>query len=168
MNSSTETESNKQTSEFQKNLDILRQVTFFSGLDLEPLKVFAYLATRERLKPGESLFKQGEQEGQFVYVISGRLAAFHDDGGALVEFGPDNYFGFMALIGKSPHLFTVTAEEESIFLTISRERFFKTLEQFPGIGTRFLVAVSEAVGNWERKALEKGAAGEQHVGVSLL
>lgn len=167
MNSSTEAESSKQTSEFQKNLEILRQITYFSGLDLEPLKVIAYLASRERLKDGEVLYRQGEQEGQFVFVISGKLIAYREHGTTLAEFGPESYFGFLGLMGKSPHLFSVEAKGESVFLTITRERFFKTLEQFPGIGTRLLVAVSEAVNGWERTALEK-ETDEPHVGVSLL
>ena len=36
------------SSEYQENLDILRQTYFFSGLPLESLKVFAYLCTREK------------------------------------------------------------------------------------------------------------------------
>lgn len=167
MNSSTEAESSKQTSEFQKNLEILRQITFFAALDLEPLKVIAYLATRERLKDGETLYKQGDQESQFVYVVSGKLIAYRDHGEALAEFGPESYFGFLGLLGKSPHLFTVESQGESVFLTISRERFFKTLEQFPEIGAKLLVSVSQAVNAWERTALEK-EGDEPHTGVSLL
>ncbi|MFW5733774.1 MAG: cyclic nucleotide-binding domain-containing protein [Oceanidesulfovibrio sp.] len=168
MNSSTEIESSKQTSEFQKNLEILRQITYFSALDLEPLKVIAYLATRERLKDGETLLRQGEQEGQFVYVISGKLVAFREGGETLAEFGPESYFGFLSLLGKSPHLFSVASVGDTVFLTLTRERFFKIIEQFPGTSPKFLVSVSEAVNGWERTAVEKIADGKPHIGVSLL
>ena len=40
-------------SEFQDNLNLLRQTYFFSGLPLETLKVFAYLCTRQKFDPGE-------------------------------------------------------------------------------------------------------------------
>ena len=45
------------SSEFQENLEILRQTYFFSGLPLETLKIFAYLCTREKFRQGEHIFR---------------------------------------------------------------------------------------------------------------
>ena len=60
------------SSEYQENLDILRQTYFFSGLPLESLKVFAYLCTRERFKTGETLFLQGEEDADAFCLIAGK------------------------------------------------------------------------------------------------
>ena len=59
-------------SEFQENLEILRQTYFFSGLPLETLKIFAYLCTREKFRPGEHIFRQNEDDGQAFYIIDGQ------------------------------------------------------------------------------------------------
>ena len=59
------------SSEFQENLELLRQIYFFSGLPLETLKVFAYLCTREKFKPDEYIFNQDEDDGQAFYIIKG-------------------------------------------------------------------------------------------------
>ncbi len=172
MNSSTEAILSSDASEFQQNLELLRQISFFSGLSMEPLKVLAYLATRERLKSGEILFKAGEQESQAVYVLSGRLDAASAEGVARAAYHPGDFLGLLALVGRSPILYTVTAAEETLFLAITRERFYKTLEQFPEIAGKTLTAVSDAVHAWDRKALDRASehdGGARAIaGVSLL
>ena len=45
MNSNSGKNESGTSSEYQENLDILRQIDFFSGLPLEATKVFAYLCS---------------------------------------------------------------------------------------------------------------------------
>ena len=60
------------SSEFQENLELLRQIYFFSGLPLETLKVFAYLCSREKFKQDEYIFSQDEDDGRAFYIINGQ------------------------------------------------------------------------------------------------
>ena len=71
MNSNSVTSDPGLSSEFQENLNILRQISVFSPLPLDTLKVFAYLCNRETYKAGDFLFRQNEDDGQAFYVISG-------------------------------------------------------------------------------------------------
>ncbi|MBT8407150.1 MAG: cyclic nucleotide-binding domain-containing protein [Deltaproteobacteria bacterium] len=67
------------TSEFQENLEILRQMDFFSALSLQALKVFAYLFTREMFKPGDYLFRQDDNDGTAFYILSGTAEVVRKD-----------------------------------------------------------------------------------------
>ena len=77
MNSNTEKNEDGATSEYQENLNILRQIDFFSGLPLEATKVFAYLCIREKFKSGDFLFQQDEEDEQAYYIISGSARLLH-------------------------------------------------------------------------------------------
>ena len=77
--SSLEKNNSTPSSEFQGNLEILRQTYFFSSLPLETLKIFAYLCTREKFRQGEHLFRQDEDDGQAFYIIDGRARLERDE-----------------------------------------------------------------------------------------
>ena len=81
MNSNSEGNKAAAGCEYQDNLDILRQVDFFSGLPLEATKVLAYLCTRETFKPQEVLFEQDEEDERAYCILSGQVRLmFKDDG----------------------------------------------------------------------------------------
>ena len=80
------------TCEFQNNLNILREIYFFSALPIDTLKVFAYLCTRENFKPGDFLFTQEDDDGQAFYLISGEAA--------LIRYGKRRRNGRSKLYGR--------------------------------------------------------------------
>jgi CRP-like cAMP-binding protein len=163
------------SSEYQENLDILRQTYFFSGLPLESLKVFAYLCTREKFKNGDALFRQGEDDGDAFCLISGKtqLERTVDSKTFLVRgFGPGEFIGGLSLLGETRRLYTLLALEETICLVLSREKFSKTIQQFPGQMPRIFKAVVSAINRWEELFLAEmsGDCGGclPRLGVSLL
>lgn len=163
------------SSEYQENLDILRQTYFFSGLPLESLKVFAYLCTREKFKNGETLFRQGEDDGDAFCLISGKtqIERTVDSKHFPVRvFGPGEFIGGLSLLGETRRLYSLRALEDTICLVLSREKFTKTLQQFPGQMPRIFKAVVNAINRWEERFLEEmpGECGGclPRLGVSLL
>ena len=80
-------ETNKSTpsSEFEENLQLLRQIYFFSGLPLETLKIFAYLCTRAKFKEGEHIFRQNEDDGHAVYIVTGKARLEREDNGEAMK-----------------------------------------------------------------------------------
>ncbi len=161
--------------EFQQNIDILRQVPLFSALSLEPVKVLAYLASRETYKPGEILFHQGESDGQAFYLIEGNARLVRETDGALrelTEYGPGAFLGGLALLGDMRRLFSLRAETPVTALVLSREKFAKTLEQFPDIQPKLLEAVVESIREWEKHFVvdHAGACAQcaAYLGVSAL
>jgi CRP/FNR family cyclic AMP-dependent transcriptional regulator len=161
--------------EIDENLNFLRQTYFFSGLPLEALKVFAYLGTREQFKKGDFLFRQGEDDGQAFYLITGRAVLERKNNGDAqvirhVEAG--SFLGGISLLGSARRLFSLKAERDSMCLILTREKFSKTLEQFQDMTPKIFKALVQAIDTWEEGFLSgrTDQCGEcmSDLGVSLL
>ena len=174
MNSSMERRQSLEASEFQQNLELLRQMDFFSALSIEALKVFAYLFTREKFKPGDNLFEQDDNDGKAFYIISGTADVVREDerGETIVgKFVQGEFFGGLALLGDMRRLFSVRAQTDLMCLVMTREKFTKAIEQFPELMPRVLQATVARIRFWEeRLLLEPGGLCDQcrkKLGVSL-
>lgn len=175
MNSSTEKNDMHPSCEFRENLSILREISYFSVLPLETLKVFAYLCTRETFKAGDYLFHQDEDDGQAFYIICGkaRLVQVQDGNEQEIrDFGPEAFLGGMSLMGNMRRLFTLKALTDVTCLILTREKFSRALEQFSDLVPKILNALVERVRLWEEHSyayrVEHEDACKRCVGVSLI
>ena len=175
MNSSMERGQSPESSEVQQNLELLRQMDFFSAMSLEALKVFAYLFTRENFKPGDQLVEQDDSDGKAFYIISGTAEVVREDERGqtiLGKFIQGEFFGGLALLGDMRRLFSVRAQTDLICLVMTREKFTKAIEQFPELMPRVLEVMVKEIRLWEERLLiEPGRLCDQcrkKVGVSLI
>ena len=131
MSSFTENNPGSKSSEFQENLEILRQMDFFSALSLEALKLFAYLCTREKFKVGDFLFHQDDNDGNAFYIISGKAELLRQDEGGdsnLKQYSEGEFLGGLALLGDMRRLFSLRASTDMTCLVLNRDKFSKALE----------------------------------------
>ncbi len=175
MSSSTEKNRQSKTSEFQENLEILRQIQFFSGLHLEALKVIAYLCVRETFRPGDYLFQKDDNDGKAFYIVSGEAALMREDKRG--ESPQENYVegefvGSLALLSDMHRLFSLKALTDMTCLILTRDKFAKVMEQFPDLMPKVLKSVVDSVRAWEERLLvdQDGfcEACRQKAGVSLI
>jgi CRP/FNR family cyclic AMP-dependent transcriptional regulator len=172
---SLETDKLTPASELDQNLELLRQTYLFSVVPLEALKVFAYLCSREKFKEGEYLFRQGEDDGQAFYMISG-LAVLERKEGDLArtirQCSEGEFLGGLSLMGPMQRLFSLKAASEVNCLIIVREKFTRTLSQFQDLMPSLVKALVGGVDGWEKGFLASRAdqCGDclQDLGVSLL
>ena len=156
MDSFTEKNQRPKSSEFQENLEILRQMDFFSVLSLEALKVIAYLCSRERFKAGDFLFRQDDIDGNAFYIILGEAELVRQDGGKgwiLRKYSEGEFLGGLALLGDMRRLFSLKASTDMVCLILSRDKFSKTLEQFPELTPRVLKTMVESIRAWEERLI---------------
>ena len=170
-------ETNKSTpsSEFQENLEILRQIYFFSGLPLETLKIFAYLCTREKFKQGEHIFRQNEDDGQAFYIVEGKACLERTDNGKptkVRDCETGEFLGGLTLLGETGRLFSLKSVSDTTCLVLNREKFAKTMEQFPQLMIKICKAVAQSIDTWEKRFLtdQGDQCGEcmGRVGVTLI
>ena len=161
--------------EFQENLDILRETYFFSALPLEVLKVLAYLCTREKFKPGDFLFTQGDNDGLAFYFISGKTRLTHTDENGettIRDYDADVFIGGLTLMGKMGRLFSLQALTETVCLVLPREKFSKAMEQFPDQMPKIFNALVDRISRWEERFLDAARrecdACRNRIGVSLI
>ena len=171
----SETNNSTPSSEFQENLQILRQIYFFSGLPLETLKIFAYLCTREKFKQGEHIFRQNEDDGQAFYIVDGRARLERMDNEKSIKVRDcetGEFLGGLTLLGETGRLFSLKSVADTTCLVLNREKFAKTMEQFPELMIKICKAVAQSIDSWEKRFLtEQGdQCGEcmGSVGVTLI
>ena len=154
MSSYTENNDSCQSCEFQDNLNILREVGFFSQFPLEALKVFAYLCTRVTFKSGDYLFRQQDDDAQAFYILSGETELLRDSLAGEMKFrnfGEGMFIGSLALVGNLRRLFSMRAVRDTTCIVITREQFRTTLEQFPELAPKITQNLVDSVHNWEER-----------------
>jgi CRP-like cAMP-binding protein len=163
------------TCEFQQNLNILREIYFFSALPIETLKVFAYLCTRENFKAGDYLFTQDDDDGQAFYLVSGEAQLIRSETGrdaAIRTYTAGDFSGALALLGNAPRLFSLKAATPVTCLILSREKFAHAMNQYPQLMSNIFQAVVEKIHHWEGLFLSERSEGckacRQKIGVSLI
>jgi CRP/FNR family cyclic AMP-dependent transcriptional regulator len=175
MNSSPERSEGRQTSEFQENLECLRQIYFFAGLTLQSLKVLAYVCSRETFKKGEVLFQQDDDDGQAFFILSGKAELVHkDESGDHVirEYQAEEFLGGLVLLGSMRRRFSLKAQTDVTCLILTREKFQTTMEQFPDLLPKIVKTVVERINAIEGRFLasrsESCETCRQMTGFSLL
>lgn len=169
---SSSTEQNSNISEYQLNLEILRQIPYFSGLKLDSLKVLAYLCQRHAFKEGEMVFEQDDADHNAYYLIKGRAQAVRDGKKTATVFREGNFIGILSLMGDVPRHYGLEATSELTLMVLSQEKFQKTLERFPETAQVVMAAVAQAISAWEEHHIlpdrERIEASNIKTGISLL
>jgi CRP-like cAMP-binding protein len=162
------------TCEFTENLNLLRQVDFFSALPTEALKLATYLSAREHFQAGEVLFREGDDDGRAMYVVSGLLQAYREVDGketALFSLEPGDLLGRLSLLGGIQRLFTLYVETDAVCLILSREKFARVLTLHPEAYPKLVRVIVENVTAWEKRLI-KNTSGvtecRHNLGVSLI
>ena len=88
------------------------------------------------------------------------------------DFTAGTFLGSQALLANSRRLFSLQAHTDMTCLILTRQKFAKAMEQFPGLLPRVIQTLVNRINIWEEKFLAEYAAGcdtcRQKVGVSLL
>ncbi len=134
----------------------MRQIYFFSGLPLETLKIFAYLCTRENFKQGEHIFRQNENDGQAFYIVEGKARLEREDNGdttIMRDCESGEFLGGLTLLGATGRLFSLKSVADTTCLVLNREKFAKTMAQFPDLMMKICKAVAQSIDTWEKRFL---------------
>lgn len=149
-------EENRQVSEMQQNLELLKGLSFFANFPDKAMRLLAFLAERTTLSPDDILFEEGDDQGRAYLILSGQLRLLKKDGNeklVVQQFGQGDFLGSFALLGTLPSLFMLQASTKTAVLSIHRDQFAKILEHFPETGKIALTALLQKLGQWERSNL---------------
>jgi CRP-like cAMP-binding protein len=115
-------------------VELLRRVPLFSGIDPSKLKLLAYTSEVVTYHPGQVLFRKGDV-GDAAYVIiegDAEVSVTTDAGEIPVASLKDgDFLGEIAILCDTPRTATITASSELKTLRIRKEPFFQLLKQFP-------------------------------------
>ncbi|WP_336923481.1 MFS transporter [Aquipuribacter sp. SD81] len=107
-------------------LDLLRSVDLFAPLDPATTDQLARALGHMRFGVGEVLLREGETSELF-YVVESGLVEVRQGERVLRTEGPGEYFGEIGLLRDVPRTATVTALEDTVVRTLSREDFLQAV-----------------------------------------
>ena len=129
------------------DVDFLQQTQLFAGVSEMQLQKIVPDIVRRHFRQGEVIFREGDP-GQVLYLIqSGQVRIYVNglDGSetSVILFGrPGEIFGELAVVDGLPRSATAVALEETLLLTIERERFRRHLCQAPALALNFMQELS--------------------------
>jgi len=136
------------------HVDFLKNVPLFSELDDEELQQLASVMREQHYKKHTTIVYV-DDPGSALYILKSGLVkvTIEDQNGdemILRMLYPTDFFGDMSLLDGRPRSATVTTQEPSEVLTISREPFLSIIEKSPKILLKITAVLSERL----RKANE--------------
>jgi CRP/FNR family transcriptional regulator, cyclic AMP receptor protein len=157
MNSSTEPRQG--SSEYKDNLEIVMHIPIFAGLPLEPLKVLTYFCRRATFMPGDVIFQEQDVDQNAYFIIAGKAVLTLEGAkeSSIAEFGEMDFLGALSLFCERKRLFTLKAQTKLTCLILPREKFQKTLEQFPEICRPVFEALAKSICRWETRLITEHA-----------
>ncbi len=119
----------------QKNLiisDLLKEVKYFEKFTPLELRQLIEIGYRQKLKPSEILFNEGDEGDAFYIILSGSVEVFLPKlEKQLVILHSGSFFGELSLILGLPRTASVRALENTILFAIVKPAFEQLLQQYP-------------------------------------
>lgn len=118
-------------------LEILHRMPLFRSLTYKELVRVLNITVVADFETGAEVFGEGHEGDQLFIVLSGRVKVQSGDT-VLVELGPGEFFGEMALIDRAPRSATVTASEKTNLLVVRRRDFFALIKKDHDVAVKLL------------------------------
>jgi len=176
MNSFMNKSDSEEKSEFVSNLNIFRQIDFFSGVSIEVIKLFALLCLRQTYKVGDFIFHQDDDDGCSYYILSGKakLVFTKEEKKYFIrEYEAESFFGVLSLMTPMVKQFSLIATQDATCMVMTRKAFSKVVDQFPDIPLKITRSIGERVLQAERKCILEFESKERDdlknlLGISLI
>jgi len=135
----------------------LKNVSIFSGMTLEQIRVLTAHLEEEHFLSGEVIMYEGDFRQELYILVSGRVRIVKDYHGpyerTLAILTPGDFFGEMASFESAPRSATVVAEEEAELLVLSGEKFKQTIYQKPDMAFEIFRELSARLRRREEQAV---------------
>ena len=129
--------------------EILSRVSLFSLVKKRDLKRIAKLANHHSFNKGDVIIREGTRDGRLFIIISGKVEIIKDLYGpnkeSLRTFGPDSYFGEMALIDDYIRTASVVAVEDTEVLTLDQWNIREEIQKYPNIAIELLQTLGRRI-----------------------
>lgn len=135
-----------------QEVDILRRIPLFANIEPSKLKLMAFTSERLTFAGGERLFSEGEEGDAAYIIIDGTADVVVGDEVPLTvaQVGRNDIVGEIAILCDVPRTATVVATSELTTLRITKELFFRMVQDFPEIGIEVMRVLAHRLENTTR------------------
>jgi len=124
-----------------EEVDLLRRIPLFSHIEPSKLKLLAFASERLTFRKGAELCRQGDAGDSAYIIIEGSvgIVVSTPNGDARVAEARENdIVGEIAILCDVPRTATVVADRDVEVLKISKELFFRMVEEFPRMAVEIM------------------------------
>lgn len=124
-----------------EEVDLLRRIPLFSNIEPSKLKLLAFASERLTFREGAELCRQGDVGDSAYIIIEGSvgIVVSTPNGDARVAEARENdIVGEIAILCDVPRTATVVADRDVEVLKISKELFFRMVEEFPRMAVEIM------------------------------
>ena len=126
----------------ESDIRTLSALPVFDQLEVEAIRLVAFSAVSRNLKPGDSLFREGDTSDGGYLVLDGAIAM--ERGGIQREVARAGaLIGEAALLAETECVATATALEATRVMFVARSLFRRVLGEFPGSAGRLRATMSK-------------------------
>lgn len=118
-------------------LDHLKQVPLFSGLNKKQLQLIAKSADEITVASGTVLVDQG-QTGREAFLVLDGSVGIKRNGRKVATLGPGTIVGELALLDHGPRTATAVCETDCTLLVVDRRNFLAIVESSHTLTSRLL------------------------------
>lgn len=134
----------------------LRKVPLFRGVDDQKLRLLAFMSERVVFEVGENIVVEGDFGDTAYIILSGAadvVIATQSGEQHVATVKENDFVGEIAILIDVPRTATVRATSEVVALAVSKEHFFKLLNNFPDMAVEVMRALAHRL---ERTTREFG------------
>ena len=145
-------------------VEALKKVPVFANIENSKLKLMAFASERLTFKPGQVLVRQGDQGDAAYIILEGEAEVVLDqpDGSevAITTLTKNAVLGEIAILCDVPRTATVRARTKTQTLKITKDLFFRLVQDFPQIGLEVMRSLAARLEKTTQDLFAARAAGE--------
>ena len=129
-----------------ETIDLLRKNLLFKGCTQEDFELLAGLFQERQVKPNMTIFSE-KMPGEALYIIKSgdvRITIMVGEGeeAGLLQLGPGDFFGEIALIQESSRAVTARAETAVEVIMLTRKDFLALMDLDPRVAAKVTLAIA--------------------------
>ncbi|MDP6343927.1 MAG: Crp/Fnr family transcriptional regulator [Alphaproteobacteria bacterium] len=125
-----------------QEVDLLRSIPLFANIEPSKLKLLAFTSERLTFQEGQSLCHQGDMGDAAFLIVDGSADVIIEgpDGNNLTvaQVGRNAFVGEIAILCEVPRTATITATTKLETLRISKDLFFRLINEFPTMAVEIM------------------------------
>jgi CRP-like cAMP-binding protein len=143
-------------------VELLRQVPLFQGIDPGKLKLLAFTSERMAFEPGQIMVQQGDPGDAAYLILKGRadvLVKRNARDIKVAEIGANAIVGEIAILCDVPRTATVKAVDRLETLRIGKEHFLRMLTEYPEMAIQIMRVLADRLGKTTAELTDARAKG---------
>ncbi|MDF3073350.1 MAG: Crp/Fnr family transcriptional regulator [Alphaproteobacteria bacterium] len=124
-----------------QEVELLRTIPLFAKIEASKLKLLAFTSERLTFEAGQDLCRQGDMGDAMYVIVEGAADVLIDTPKGplkVAELKKNEFVGEIAILCDVPRTATVTAREKTTTLKITKDLFFRLVQEFPQMAVEIM------------------------------